>query len=330
MTVPSSPPGLSDDALRRLRDAAELPEPDPSRYLVLERIGRGGMGAVYRARDVLLKRDVALKVLHVGADSGDVAARLTQEARTLARLEHPGIVPVHDVGVLADGRPFYTMKLVQGHPLDDVVRGRPQADLLRLFSRICEPMAFAHSRGVVHRDVKPQNVMVGEFGEVLVLDWGVSKWASARDAHDAALPAAAAGIDTGAGAVVGTRGYMAPEQARGDSASVDSRADVYSLGMLLTHMLSLSSTRGMPRPLSAILRKATSVEPAARYADAEALAKDVFRLLAAERVQAHRENFLEQTLRLYRRHRMLVLLVAAYLLVRLILLLWQASTVPGG
>ena len=330
MTGPSSPAGLSDDALRRLRDAAELPEPDPSRYLVLERIGRGGMGAVYRARDVLLNRDVALKVLHVGADSGDLAARLTQEARTLARLEHPGIVPVHDVGVLADGRPFYTMKLVQGHPLDDVVRGRPQADLLHLFIRICEPIAFAHSRGVVHRDVKPQNVMVGEFGEVLVLDWGVSKWAAARDAHDAALAAVAAGIDTGAGAIVGTRGYMAPEQARGDSASVDSRADVYSLGMLLTHMLSLSSARGMPRPLSAILRKATSVEPTARYADAEALAKDVRRYLAAERVQAHRENFLEQTVRLYRRHRTLVLLVAAYLLVRLILLLWQANTAPGG
>jgi len=295
---------------------------------VLERIGRGGMGAVYRARDVLLKRDVALKVLHVGADSGDLAARLTQEARTLARLEHPGIVPVHDVGVLADGRPFYTMKLVHGHPLDDVVRGSPQADLLRLFIRICEPMAFAHSRGVVHRDVKPQNVMVGEFGEVLVLDWGVSKWASLRDADDAALPAAPAEIDTGAGAIVGTRGYMAPEQARGDSASVDARADVYSLGMLLTHMLSLSSTRGMPRPLSAILRKATSVEPSARYSDAADFAKDVLRFLAAERVRAHRENLLEQTLRLYRRHRILVLIVAAYLAVRLALILWQANTTP--
>ena len=94
------------------------------------------MGAVSRARDVLLKRDVALKVLHVGADSGDLAARLTQEARTLAHLEHPGIVPVHDVGVLADGRPYYTMKLVHGRPLDDVVHGSTQADLLRLFTRI--------------------------------------------------------------------------------------------------------------------------------------------------------------------------------------------------
>ena len=328
MTAPSSPPGLSDDALRRLRDAAERPEPDPARYFVLERIGRGGMGAVYRARDLRLKRDVALKVLHVGADSGDLAARLTQEARTLARLEHPGIVPVHDVGVLADGRPYYTMKLVHGRPLDDVVRGSTQADILRLFIRICEPIAFAHSRGFVHRDVKPQNVMVADFGEVLVLDWGVSQWAVLRDAEETPQHSVQSEIDTGAGAVVGTRGYMAPEQARGDSANVDARADVYSLGMLLTHMLSLSSTRGTPRPLAAILRKATRAGPSGRYADAEVLAKDVLRFLAAERVLAHRENLLEQTLRLYRRHRTLVLIVAAYLVVRLILILWQANTPP--
>ncbi len=328
MTAPSSPPGLSDDALRRLRDAAERPEPDPARYLVLERIGRGGMGAVYRARDVLLKRDVALKVLHVGADSSDLAARLTQEARTLAHLEHPGIVPVHDVGVLADGRPYYTMKLVHGRPLDDVVRGSTQADLLRLFIRICEPMAFAHSRGFVHRDVKPQNIMVGEFGEVLVLDWGVSKWAALSETAETPAHNVESEIDTAAGAVVGTRGYMAPEQARGDSATVDARADVYSLGMLLTHMLSLSATRGTPRPLAAILRKAKSVEPAGRYADAEVLAKEVLRFLAAERVLAYRENLVEQTLRLYRRHRTLVLIVAAYLVVRLILILWQAKSAP--
>ncbi len=316
---------MTDAALRRLRDAAELPEPDPQRYIVLDRIGRGGMGAVYRARDVRLHRDVALKVLHVGEDSGDLAARLTREARTLAHLEHPGIVPVHDVGVLADGRPFYTMKLVQGQPLDEVARGRSRADVLRLFTRICEPMAFAHARGAVHRDVKPQNVMVGEFGEVLVLDWGVSKWgASVSEGPAIATAADQAGGETGAGAVLGTRGYMAPEQARGESAQVDARADVYSLGTLLAHLVSVSDTPRMPRALAAIVRKATNGDPAGRYADASQLSKDVLRFLGAERVAAHRENVFEQTLRLYRRHRPIVLLIAAYLLARIVLILWQS------
>ncbi|MGH7714100.1 MAG: serine/threonine-protein kinase, partial [Gemmatimonadaceae bacterium] len=300
----SSPPGLSDATVGRLRDAAEWPEPDRARYLVRQRIGRGGMGTVYRAHDMLLGRDVALKVLHVGAESGDLAARLTREARTLAHLEHPGIVPVHDVGVLADGRPFYTMKLVNGQRLDEVATGRPRADLLRLFTRICEPMAFAHSRGAVHRDVKPQNVMVGEFGEVLVLDWGVSKWAaSLADEHISPAAGGEGSDDTGAGTVLGTHGYMAPEQARGDSSQVDERADVYSLGKLLAQLVAVSDTPKAPRALAAIVRKATAADATGRYGDASQLSKDVLRFLAAERVDAHRENVLERTLRLCRRHR---------------------------
>ena len=317
-------PGLSDQALERLRDAAELPEPDPARYAVRERIGRGGMGTVYRARDLRLQRDVALKVLHVGEDSGELAARLTREAGILAHLEHPGIVPVHDVGILADGRPYYTMKLVQGQPLADLAPGRSRADLLRLFARICEPVAFAHSRGVVHRDLKPHNVMLGEFGEVLVLDWGVSKRAGQNDSPAASN--AVATPDTGAGRVLGTQGYMAPEQARGESAYVDARADVYSLGKLLAHLVSVSDAPRMPRALAAIVRKATAPQPEGRYMDASHLARDVQRFLAADPVEAHRENAWEQALRLYRRHRPLVLLIAAYLVMRLVLILWRART----
>src|SRR5260370_51541 len=134
------------------------------------------MGVVYAALDETLHRGVARKVLAVAVAGGDLARRLNREARVLARLEHPGIVPVHDVGTLSDGRVFYAMKFVEGQGLDkhiEVVASLP--DRLRLFLRICDAVAFAHARGVLHRDLKPANVMVGAFGEVLVMDWGLAK-----------------------------------------------------------------------------------------------------------------------------------------------------------
>src|SRR5260370_3458242 len=140
---------------------------------------------------------------------------MVKEARILARLEHPSIVPVHDCGVLPDGRFYYAMKMVRGNRLDkEVGPAMALTERLQLFQKICDAVAFAHAHGVIHRDLKPQNIMVGPFGEVLVLDWGVARQ-----------------IGPGAdGAVVGTPGYMAPEQATGDAALVDARADVYALG----------------------------------------------------------------------------------------------------
>src|SRR5215813_7864252 len=167
---------LSDRALSRLRDGAELPDLAGTRYRLLGRIARGGMGVVYAAEDETLERRVALKVLEVPGSEGELANRLVREARVLALLEHPGIVPVHDVGTLADGRVFYTMKFVEGQRLDQhIARVDSIPDPLRLFLRICDAVGFAHARGVLHRDLKPSNIMVGPFGEVLVMDWGLAK-----------------------------------------------------------------------------------------------------------------------------------------------------------
>ena len=164
---------ISDATLRHLRDAADAPDLTGTKYEITERIGQGGMGTVYRARDRELARDVALKVVRLPEASPDVASRMVREAKTLARLEHPGIVPVHDVGTLPDGRVFYAMKLVRGAPLD-ALPPATLAERLRIVERLCEAVAFAHAHGVVHRDLKPQNLMVGPFGEVLVMDWGVA------------------------------------------------------------------------------------------------------------------------------------------------------------
>src|SRR5215467_13292766 len=167
---------LSDKAIERLREAAEIPDLTGTRYRLLERVARGGMGVVYAAEDEKLQRRVALKVLDVPGSDSDLASRLIREARILAQLEHPGIVPVHDVGTLADGRVFYTMKFVEGQRLDQHVADlKSVPDRLRIFLRICEAVAFAHNRGVLHRDLKPANIMVGPFGEVLVMDWGLAK-----------------------------------------------------------------------------------------------------------------------------------------------------------
>src|SRR5262245_8517532 len=167
--------GLSDAAVDRLRAVANWPEFQSDRYRVTGEIGRGGMGTVYAAVDEALHRDVAIKVSNTVAAAA-LEERLGAEARVLARLEHPGIVPVHDVGRLADGRLFYVMKRVDGETLTDYTRRRTDhAERLKIFERICEAVAFAHARLILHRDLKPDNVMVGAFGEVMVMDWGIAK-----------------------------------------------------------------------------------------------------------------------------------------------------------
>jgi eukaryotic-like serine/threonine-protein kinase len=305
---------ISDAALAHLQSVAFA---DGDRYSLIEPVGEGGMGVVYRAVDAELGREVAVKVLRAPTDAG-LVARFRQEARVLARLPHPGIVPVHDAGVLADGRAFYVMMLVRGQPLDARARElHTLAERLRLFLRICEPVAFAHSQQVVHRDLKPANIMVGPFGEVLIMDWGVAKVLGVAD-HPVAA-SGREGVHTGHGTVLGTPGYMAPEQAAGAPA-VDHRADQYALGAILTELLDGVEA---PAAVRAVAAKAMAVAPDGRYASVMELSADLDRFLDGEPVQAYPESALERLARVVTRHRTAIILVMAYLLMRLVLLLFR-------
>lgn len=340
---------LSDKAVERLREAAEVPDLTGTRYRLLERMARGGMGVVYAAEDEKLQRRVALKVLDAPSVDGDFANRLIREALVLARLEHPGIVPVHDVGTLNDGRVFYTMKFVLGQRLDQYVQTVPSvAERLRLFLRVCDAVAFAHAHGVLHRDLKPANIMVGSFGEVLVLDWGLAKLlredAGLKPVTDdpearifekqnnaAESNGGVQTIATSHGTVMGTPGYMSPEQARGDVEHLDARSDIFSLGALLRFLLTKSPNSNaaadekqhLDKALEAICSKAAAQDPEGRYPTVSALALDVSRYLDGLAVAAHRESFFEKLARLYRRYRFFILLIAAYLVMRVLILLFM-------
>jgi serine/threonine protein kinase/WD40 repeat protein len=230
------------------------------RYADGREIGRGGMGVVRQSEDLKLGRQVAMKVMLEGnKKSFDARLRFYQEAEILAKLEHPNIVPVHDLGMDTEGRPFYTMKEVKGVTLQkvlndlragtmDTIRRYPLTHLLGIFLKVCDGVAFAHAKGIVHRDLKPENVMLGEFGEVLVMDWGLAKDLSANlpvaEKTTGALSGdrppgeSAAGL-TLDGAVMGTPQYMPPEQAEGRLEDIDERSDVFSLGALLYAILAL-------------------------------------------------------------------------------------------
>ncbi|NNE93795.1 MAG: protein kinase [Verrucomicrobiales bacterium] len=237
------------------------------RYAVGEEVARGGMGAIRMGRDKTLMREVAIKSMlqfgpEVQLDHRDLA-RFIEEAQVTGQLEHPGIVPVYELGLDDDDRIFYTMKFVRGKTLQSILLGIRTGDaelieefplhrLVQLFYRVCDAVAFAHSKGVVHRDLKPANLMIGEFGEVFVMDWGLAKILGLRE-KETELAEQAQTVEsirtaegsgewkTIAGQVGGTPEYMSPEQARGESHRIDSRTDIYALGAILYSILTLHS-----------------------------------------------------------------------------------------
>ncbi|HVK10392.1 MAG TPA: SUMF1/EgtB/PvdO family nonheme iron enzyme [Gemmataceae bacterium] len=254
----------------------------PAGFELLDEIGRGGMGVVFRARDTALVRDVAVKLLQDRYSVASHAARrFVEEAKITGQLQHPGIPPVHEVGVLPDGRPFLVMKLIKGRTLAYLIAEgvANRGSLIAAFEQVCQAVAYAHNHGVVHRDLKPANVMVGAFGEVQVMDWGLAKFRSETRAESADASAASTfhdprtGADedlhTQAGSFLGTPAYMSPEQAIGAIDQVDERSDVFGLGGVLCAILTgappfVAATAESTRQLAA----QKQVEPAFARLDA--------------------------------------------------------------
>ncbi len=323
-----------------------LSTPATRRFSILRPFQRGGLGQVSVARDAELNRDVALKeILPKHADSGEARQRFLMEAEVTGSLEHPGVVPVYGLGQYADGRPFYAMRFIHGDnmlmAIDELHRAPLLPDrelrfrqLLARFVAVCNAMEYAHNRCVLHRDIKPGNIMLGHYGETLIVDWGLAKVLGAqeqsRDAFELPVQPASSGnsTETQLGRVVGTPAYMSPEQAAGRVDMLGSAADIYSLGATLYHVLTgraafgdverdallgsvqlgrfappRSVKRDVPRALEAICLKAMARAPEDRYRSARAMGEDVDRYLADEPVHALPEGVLAKLARWTRKHR---------------------------
>ena len=280
---------------------ADGPAPDDlfaatpaEKYDVTGQVGAGGMKLVQRAHDRNADRDVALAMLRKDAPRSAQERRFLREARITAALEHPNIVPVHEIGLAVGKRPYFTMKLLGGENLHDILqhlnagepaylKQYPPSRRLEIFQNVCHAMAFAHSRGVVHLDLKPANIQVGSFGEVLVLDWGLAK---ILDGSTVVLPELLREVPVD-GAVRGTPGYMAPEQERGDFQAFDQRTDIFALGAVLKALVvGKWPQRKAPPALEAVVAKAMAPAPADRYQSVETLARDVAAFLGGFAVSA--------------------------------------------
>jgi serine/threonine-protein kinase len=356
---------VSADPYSTRAESAGTPTSSGLRFRVLRPHARGGLGEVFVARDEELHREVALKEIQSQhADHPESRSRFLLEAEVTGGLEHPGIVPVYGLGHYPDGRPFYAMRFIRGDSLQEAVkrfharRGerspRERAlELRRLLGRfvdVCQAVAYAHSRGVLHRDLKPGNVMLGRYGETLVVDWGLAKPLGQAEptggSEEGPLrPASASGsAATQLGSAIGTPAFMSPEQAAGRLDQLGPASDVYGLGATLYALLTgrapfagdgagqvLSRVQkgdfppprqvdlGVPAALEAVCLKAMALRSEDRYSSAQALAQDVERWLADEPVSAWREPWRVQAGRWARRHQTAVTATAAAVLVALLL-----------
>ncbi|MBT8494094.1 MAG: serine/threonine protein kinase, partial [Deltaproteobacteria bacterium] len=330
-----------------------LPLADPGHYDLRHEVARGGLGRIVAAYDTRLEREVALKELMVRHPVSE--ARFEREAKVTARLEHPSIVSVHDAGVWKDGQPFYAMKLVDGQSLAGAIAETDSFEermaLLAHVIDVAEAMAYAHSQRIIHHDLKPANILVGAFGETVVIDWGLAKNLGRGEIIDEMLAddgegAAESAYHTSEGAVLGTPAYMPPEQASGEA--VDERADVYALGALLYQVLvgkrpffdvpakDLLEVARRERPvpihelvpeapvdLLAIVDKAMANDPEDRYSNAGELADELHRFTTGQLVGAYTYSSKDLLFRYVRRHKRVLLTVAVSIVVLLAYGVWS-------
>jgi eukaryotic-like serine/threonine-protein kinase len=314
-----------------LSDVKELPPVEADSYEIVRELGRGGMGRVLLASDRRLRRDLALKI-SLSTDPSS-RTRFAREALLTARLQHPSIVPVHEAGTWAKaGQPFYAMKVVDGRALAELIEATKSLDerlaLIPNVIAVVDALAFAHAKRIIHRDLKPSSVIVGDYGETIVIDWGLAK--ELGSAEPTGAPRTASGGETASGAAMGTPPYMSPEQAAG--ARVDERVDVYGLGAMLYHVLCgappyrgievmaqvlagppqplAERAPGIPRDLLALVEKAMARDQADRYRDAGALGEDLKRFFRGQLVAAHAYSRWELVARWLRRYRAIVSVVA--------------------
>ncbi|MBI2900969.1 MAG: tetratricopeptide repeat protein [Planctomycetes bacterium] len=292
-----------------------------TRYEVKERLARGGMGEVFSAWDTRLGRAVAMKILAPGLSDPEWGARFRMEAQTLTRLDHPGIVPIYDFGVLPDGRLYYTMKFVPGRTLAERIEGGETRDsLVGFLADACDTVQHAHDQNILHRDLKPANIIVDEHGRVFVLDWGIARLLEEFAGGRRGAATGAPGL-TSTGTVLGTPEYMPPERASGDAETTDNRSDVFSLGAVLHEVLTghppvsprpaaVPIAASVPPDIEAVCLRALAAEPAFRYPSARALGDDLRRFLRGEPVEARPLPGIERLKRGVRRHRTTVLLLA--------------------